>query len=136
MNEAPMTEDSPGHEGRFLATVLGHGAARPDDAALTCGPVTIGWGRLREEVLAAAGAISKVCGPEVGNVALLGTPSVPMVLGYLGAIAGAYLGKKLSEYVSDAYGDAKNWISRQWDKVSDKFKDAAKKVWNYLTDLF
>lgn len=82
-----MTEDSPGHEGRFLATVLGHGAARPDDAALTCGPVTIGWGRLREEVLAAAGAISKVCGPKVGNVALLGPPSVPMVIGYLGAIA-------------------------------------------------
>ena len=75
------------NEARLIATILSHSKHRAQDTALSCGKISLNWGELSNAVLRMAGALDARAGGNLGRVALLGTASVGLVIGYLGTVA-------------------------------------------------
>jgi len=80
-----------------------------------------------EDLTAIAGAALGASAAAAGCAAV-GAGALSTYCGALGAIAGAYLGRALGEYIGDAYDHVEDWASDQWDKVEDGWDD----VGNYL----
>lgn len=81
MNQPPTDEN------HLIAQILHHGLERPNEVALVCGSHHLTWGALRHDVLAAAAAILARTGGQPGRIALLGATGLPLVTGYLAAVA-------------------------------------------------
>jgi hypothetical protein len=71
-----------------------------------------------------AAAIIGAAGGNAGCAAV-GIPPNPYC-----AMAGAYLGKKIGEYLDGAWDDVKDWASDQWTDAKDWVEDQAEDLWD------
>ncbi len=74
------------------------------------------------------GDISKIVGGVAG--AAVGTYVCGPICGKLGAIAGAYLGDKMSKYIEENWDDVKDWAEENWDDAVDEIGDLASDAYN------
>jgi hypothetical protein len=86
------------------------------------------WDQLQKR-LKAAGAAAGVAACNV--VPGVGTAASPLC-----AIAGAYLGAKISDFIKAHWDDVKDFAEKEWDSLSGKISDVAHDAYDWVTGIW